>query len=301
MCTIRAGSLVVVAIFVSSLAGTDAHADGGKAACVAATDKAQDLRTARKLLEAREALLECAQPSCPNVIRKDCTRWLAEVDDGLPSVVIRARDSSGRDATAVRVSIDGVVATERLDGQSLTVDPGMRVFRYELAGGTPVEEKVLIAEGQKSRALDVQFRAAESATPPTEHASTSPGVAEIATGVESSGSPRRVAAYVLGGIAVLAAGSFAYLGVRGESSTSTLSSGCGATKSCTAAQVDSVRSELIVADISLGVGIVSLGTAALLFFIHPSAKPRDATGASTFRVFATASTHDGKVEAQWVF
>jgi hypothetical protein len=73
-----------------------------------------------------------------------------------------------------------------------------------------------------------------------------------------------VATWVFGGVAVVAAGSFAALGLSGQSDVSSLRATCA--PNCTQGQVGSARAELIGADASLGVGIVSLAAAAWFFF-----------------------------------
>ncbi len=89
-----------------------AHADGN--ACADAYSRAQELRTKRKLIGAREALRICSQTTCPAFIVKDCTTWLDEVQSSLPSVVPPSpRMARGTiSARRVRVSMDGQVLLE---------------------------------------------------------------------------------------------------------------------------------------------------------------------------------------------
>ncbi|XXY50055.1 hypothetical protein WME91_02750 [Sorangium sp. So ce269] len=138
-----------------SLAGADARAQPSKRACAAAYERAQGLRRDGKLIAAREALIACSQPTCPAAAVADCGPWLAEVEKSLPSVVIAARDAGGRERLDVRVLVDGRLLAAALDGKALPVDPGPHTFRYEPAGGPAVEERVLIREGEKNRAITV--------------------------------------------------------------------------------------------------------------------------------------------------
>jgi hypothetical protein len=57
------------------------------------------------------------------------------------------------------------------------------------------------------------------------------------------------------------------LGLSGQSDVSNLRSTCA--PNCQESQVDGARAQLIGADVSLGVGVVSLGV-ALWFFLHPN-------------------------------
>ncbi|WP_437518023.1 hypothetical protein [Sorangium sp. So ce1099] len=138
-----------------SLVGADARAQPSKRACAAAYERAQGLRRDGKLIAAREALIACSQPTCPAAAVADCGPWLAEVEKSLPSVVIAARDAGGRERLDVRVLVDGRLLAAALDGKALPVDPGPHTFRYEPAGGPAVEERVLIREGEKNRAITV--------------------------------------------------------------------------------------------------------------------------------------------------
>src|ERR1700733_3505540 len=75
-----------------------------KLACVQASDKAQQLRVAGKLVAARSALTQCVADACPNVVREACSQWLGEVNASLPSIVIGAKDSEGKDLLDLKVS-----------------------------------------------------------------------------------------------------------------------------------------------------------------------------------------------------
>src|SRR4051794_15860289 len=87
-----------------------------KAACVAAVEEADTLRTKGSLKAAREDFIRCAQTSCPKVVRDDCATGLREVEAELPSVVIRATDGAGNDLADVRVEARGATLSEHLDG-----------------------------------------------------------------------------------------------------------------------------------------------------------------------------------------
>src|SRR5262249_4856661 len=110
-----------------------------KSACLEAHAAAQQLRKAGRLRGARQELAICTAPSCPPLVSSDCTTWPAEVASEQPSVVISARDRTGRDTFAVRVEIDGELVAMALDGRPIDVDPGEHRFRYELATGEVIE------------------------------------------------------------------------------------------------------------------------------------------------------------------
>ena len=76
-----------------------------------------------------------------------------------------------------------------------------------------------------------------------------------------------VPALVVGGIGVLALGSFAIFGLGGKSDVNNLENTCK--PHCAESDVDKARTKLIIADISLGVGIVALGVATYLILTRP--------------------------------
>src|SRR6187399_530690 len=129
------------------------------AACVKSAENAQTERSAHRLRAARQRLLACAQSSCPSVVRNDCANWLSEVDQLMPSVVVQARDSRGIELFDVRVTVDGEVVANHLDGLAVAVDPGSHVFLFEADGAPPLQQQLLIREGEKGRAMPITLAA----------------------------------------------------------------------------------------------------------------------------------------------
>jgi len=121
-----------------------------KQECVAAYDAGQKFKLKDQLVAAQQQFLVCAQAACPEVVSGDCARWLSEVDARLPTVV-RARTRSGKELVDVRVSVDGQLLKERLDGKALAMDPGVRTFNWEAPGLEPQQQTVVVHEGAKSQ------------------------------------------------------------------------------------------------------------------------------------------------------
>src|SRR5205807_1214100 len=113
------------------LAPSGARAADVKAACVAASTEGQSLRDAGKLKAARDQFVSCARDQCPTVVRRYCADWLTDVERRLPSIVLRAQTSDGRDVTDARVMLDGQPLAEGLGGTAITVDPGAHDVRYQ--------------------------------------------------------------------------------------------------------------------------------------------------------------------------
>jgi hypothetical protein len=223
-------------------------------ACLAASDKGQKERDDGHLLEARKQLLLCSRDVCPRLVRNDCEKWASEVQERMPTIVFGARDAHGTDLVEVGVEIDGATVTTKLDGRPIPVDPGEHRLRLLHEGDAPVEQKVVTREREKGRTIVVDFGAQPQATP-----AETPAPA----GEEKSGPP--VTVWVLGGVGAVALGSFAYFGLTGASDASNLRNTCA--PRCSDSSVSNVRQKLLIADISLGAGVISLGVAGVLLLM----------------------------------
>jgi hypothetical protein len=263
-----------------ALMATPARADPFDA-CIDSAEQGQRLRLEGKLTRAREKLLACSQAQCPVVVRSDCSRWLSEIERLTPSIVLRAVDSAGADVVDVRVEVDDRTLTERLDGSEIHVDPGQHVFRFTRAGAAPMEQTVLVREGEQHRPVSVIF-ATPVPVPPKEGS----GLAPVRSGTEADmrplpAAPPRSRVNVVWPIAAIGAGGLAiagasYLWISGLSEHGTLVSGCGATHSCSSSDVDSAHQKLVVGDVTAGAGIalVALGIGILILDRAPDERAK---------------------------
>ncbi len=158
MSRVKALAVAGSAFLLFASLAPSAHAADPPNACADAYGRAQELRSKRKLIGARDALRVCSQQTCPAFIVKDCTSWLDEVQASLPSVVPVATDAQGNDLAGVKVSMDGEVLFESSDGRSVDVDPGRHTFTFELRGprgdeAPPVVKHVVVAEGEKNKRI----------------------------------------------------------------------------------------------------------------------------------------------------
>jgi hypothetical protein len=249
--TLRA--LAVLAAATTSALGVErvAFADE-REQCANAADQAQQLRDEGKYRRAREQLLVCARDLCPAPIKRDCLDWLTQVESVAPTVVLSAKDGT-KDLSDVKVSVDGAVLGEHLDGKPVQLDLGKHTIKFEYAGQTK-EETVILGAGQKFRSVSVVFGGA----------SGTPTAAPPPAGGGGRGS--LVPALVVGGIGVVAIGSFAFFGLSGSGAVNDLKK---CKPNCATSDVDSARTKLIVADISLGVGVVALGVATYMLITRP--------------------------------
>jgi len=252
----------VVCIACSLLGATfpspDARAEPTPAdQCISAAEQSQPLRRDGKLTEARERLLVCSRTECPSFVRTDCTKWLADVEAAMPSIVLGAVNASGGDLSDVRVSVDGVEIAQQLDGKEIDIDPGLHTVRFEHPGSAPVEQRVVVREAQRRRVVSVAFpdeaaRPAVPAPPSPDHPSRGRSL---------------VVPLVLVGGGALALGGATALWLSGLADRSTLASGCAPTHSCSQSAVDSARGKLIAGDITGGLGLVAaaVGAGVLVF------------------------------------
>ena len=253
-----------------------ARADAGeKEACAKSYEAAQRFRKKGQLRASRRELLECARATCPAVLSTDCASWLRDLDAALPTIVPVVRDGEGRDVVDARVSVDGELVASKLEGRALEIDPGQHVLRVVVEGREPLEQTIVVREGERRRAVTVSFPSARptgptSATAPGEPA---PAVADAQVGSSPGTHP---AAWVFGGLGLASLGGFAYFGVSGLNQESTLRE---CRPHCTESAVADARRSYLFADVTLGVGVVSLLAATYFFMKHPAASP--STGSTT--------------------
>jgi hypothetical protein len=223
---------------------------------VGAYGQAQTLRRQGKLTEARKQALVCARAPCPAALLPECVKWVGEIEEATPSVIFEAREAGegGRVRTDVRVTMDGVLLADKLDGRAIDVDPGEHTFRFAADGAKTLEQKLIVVEGEKRRKIAVELPPAIE-KPAAPQPQPSPPLAEP----EGPSWPP----YVLAGVAILGAGGFAVAGLSGRSSESDLEA---CKPRCPSREVDSVRTKYVVADVSLGVGVVAGVVATILFF-----------------------------------
>jgi len=249
-----AASLIAAATWLSA---GPSRADSDAVACARASESAQSLRSAGKLVEALDRVPACLHLRCPDFVRRDCEALRTDVQASLPTIVVRARAPGGDDATDVRVLVDGVPFLERLDGRAKPVDPGPHTLRFEMSGADPIETSVVVREGEKMRVVDAAFTTRTRPASPAE------------AGREPSSFPWPAA--IVAGVGVVALGAFAYFGLTGLSDFHGLQQSCGGAGDCKQSDVDGVRTKIWVAD-GLGVaGVVALGVAGWLWFSSRSA------------------------------
>lgn len=250
------------------LSTADVSADEEASRCAEVYTTAQRLQKAARLKEAMEALAACSKPRCPRFIHQDCLRWHAEVEEALPSVVIDARDASGKDVLDVRVLDGQTVLAERLTGTALPLDPGEHTLRFE--HGASVETRVvLLKEGERRRKVEVIFQAppgpaAASSLPLAPPASAPPPPPPRVAPAGSRATPALIAGGT-GALLLLGAGA---LGWYERRELQRLRDTCA--PYCEQEALDRVKRGMLVADVAGGIGAVALGVGALLWVYSPA-------------------------------
>jgi hypothetical protein len=260
-------SVASVASVMSFVPARASAAEPAGAACVQASEKGLDARDRGALRAARAHFVTCAADTCPKPMRVDCARWLDEVDANLPSIVVGAKDAHGGDLFDFRVKVDSEAVEDVQSGRPIVLDPGPHVVRFERGRPPAVEVrevKVLLRTGERNRAVLATMETAGTSDKP-----------EKKDDARSSSVP--AASWVFGGLGVLALGGFGTFAVLGAQEKARLRTACS--PGCTDADVSALRTDYLVADISLGVGIVALGLAT--YFLLTNERPTSVRATSS--------------------
>jgi len=229
--------------------------------CLAANDKAQDLRREGKLREAREKLALCIAPSCPRAVREDCVQRMNEVDAAMPSLILDVQDGSGHDMSAVKMTLDDRFFADHIDSSPVPVDPGSHTLIVE-GGGFLHSETLLVHEGDKGR--HVRIVLGETAPRPEQDATAT------TTEPVPSTTPS-VVAFVVGGGGLLAGSVFTGLALHEKSAAN---AACSASANQCPGNADSfnssIRTDTAFAVVSFGVAAAG-GVVGFLWLPHGQA------------------------------
>jgi len=252
---------VSASVFVSAAAraqpNTPAEVPPEVIVCAEHYEAAQVDAKTGKLRSAVRHAVSCAQDSCPAYVRADCLRFADEYKAQTPSIIIVARDVKGCDTTDVKVSVDGVVVLEKVDGRALEVDPGEHLVAVEVSG-LPVEEQRIVAtQSQKDRPVKFgEARAGNCQKGPSERPPPPPPP------IEQGRSGLTVAGLVLGGLGLCALATSAGFGIAGFVERGELDD-C---KPCSQGRIDDVRRTFIIGDVFLANG-AALVTASIVLLV----------------------------------
>jgi hypothetical protein len=265
--------------------------------CAASYARAGARAREARLREASELYALCARPACSEDMRRECAARRAQVEGDTPSLVPLVTDDAGEPRVLVEVRVDGALATSRLDGRALPVDPGKHELTFGTDSGVFATRRLMVVQGERNRAIHVVLHEAglsglrtarELVAPP--HASGEPRPAAAAVeraadvdepapaparaarrsdvfdvAMKRAPAGRGVTPYLFGAFGLAGVGGFSLLTYWGRADNALLA---GCAPSCTDASVRHVRELYWAADASLGVGVVSLAVSTWLFASH---------------------------------
>jgi hypothetical protein len=252
-----------------------------RTSCLSAHEQSQVLRIDAKLIDSRQLLRHCADESCPAVIRSDCLKWLDDVEQSIPTVVIQAHSERG-DETDVKVSLNGHPWLDRLDGRPVELNPGAYQLRCERGSALPVSLQVVVRQGEKNRVVTVDFSSKSPPVVPQSLVDMSP-VSASPPDVPPN-RPIPPAVYILGGVTVVAAAAALWAGFSARADRNRAEETCA--PNCPARQVSDIRRKALFSDIASATALASAGTALVLYLTRP-AQNRPAGPSSTAAVVLT--------------
>jgi hypothetical protein len=267
-------SAMMLGVTLSSSARADTTHE-----CVEAASSGQTMRDSGKLISARDAFVRCSVEACPAVVRESCERWSADVITRLPSITLGAKSEAGEDLADVAVSVDGSIVTHKLDGHAIAIDPGPHDLIFHADGFTDARQSLIVREGEKARPV-----VATLSRPAASEPSPKP--------LFSSSKRDRTPLVVTGAITAVGAAGFAVFGIWGQSEKDHLSSTCAPSETCAPDDVSAARTKLIVADISLAVGVIGAGFFTA-FLIAPLFEKDSRQAGAAFPSVGVAPTKSG--------
>jgi hypothetical protein len=280
----------------ATVAATPVLGGDEKSACLDAYVRAQELEKAQRWVASRDSFESCSRPVCPKMVVMDCAEALPKLDARMPTLVVAAKDATGQDTTAVALFVDGLPVRDHLDVVALPIDPGEHTLTMRLGADT-IEQRVVMVEGDKGRRVVADFSTLHHAPSglasdvPAPPAPTVPP--PVPSHTELAPRPIPTSVYVLGAVSLAAFGSFTTAAILGDVQKSDLGACAG---HCSNSAYDVMLDRYIVADVSLGVGVLALGATAYLFFTRPH---RPATSVGSFDV--APSRHGALGQVRFAF
>lgn len=264
-----------LAVAVASPSFAFAQSKVDKKACTAAYEQTQKLRKSGKLVDAKKSALACAQEGCPTFVRDECTSWTVDIEKSMPTIVVAVVDDAGNDVTDVTVKLDGEAISAT--GGAVALDPGTHKVSVKRGDEDAIEQDVVAHEGEKNRRITVKLPSKSAGKPDDDKATTQPEKTETATDLPpepvAASRPVPATVWVFGAIGLVGVAGFATFGAMGMSKKSDLDAQ-GCKPNCAQSDVDAAKQKFLLADVSLGVAVVGLGLATVLFLSRGTETPK---------------------------
>ena len=248
-------SIVAAGVAFSALSSRAAEAAPNQKACVAAYEESQTQMRRSHLHEARASLQTCLDEACPGTLRADCAGWLKEVETRTPTVVVEVVQD-GAPVKDAKLVIDGKPRT--IDGRSIEIEPGAHAFRVEAPTGTASAD-MMLREGEKLRVVRLELPATKKPDP-------SPSDVVTPSAPKTYRRPVPWTVWAAGGVGVVSLGVFGAFAAIGKSDEHDLTP---CKPNCTQSQIDHVHARYVTADVFLGLGLVAVGAATVIYFTRP--------------------------------
>jgi len=257
--------------------------------CLSAHEQGQVARQSANLLDGRELLRACAADHCPNLVRKDCLGWLADLQGTIPSVSFFGV-LDGAPVKLETVWLDGEeVSAETLAGQ-LEIDPGAHAFTAQIqidGEASQAETTIVVSPSVRRQVVRFEFHNADPVTDAP--APILPGPPEDEVHIDT-GKPLRVAGYVTLGLGVSAGIGWIVAGSLGLRDRRRADSECA--PFCDGPRVTRVQRELLAADALAGAtAVFSVVAAVLLSVGYKRRRARPSASASIVPGGATLGLH----------
>lgn len=262
---------------VLALTANAALAQQDPAECIRAHAKAQELESTGKLIQALKEFEACATNGCPKLIQKDCNVLGRAVEQAIPTLSLTALDHTGQPLSKYRIELDGVSLLPEIARQPIPVDPGERHVKVVVPGRPPTFVTVPVRSDRKHQNTIIQLPAPDPVVSGT-----------------------RTASYVLTAMSVVGLVSFVGFGVSGYLDQHELESKSNiSTERNDLRLADQMRQKYVIADVSLGISLVSLGAATYLWFVAQDAEKPPAYAKTA--VYLNGSTNGGTVFVRGTF
>jgi hypothetical protein len=265
-----------------------ARADSAKQRCAAAFEEGQRAQMVRDLERAIVEFKSCTVSSCPAAAQRECSRLLDVAQLAIPAVQFELKFAPELSKRPVTLSVDdGEPRT--YDREALHVNPGKHRFVFQCEGCATVSRRIVFAERDsklkevvlKPECGDAEEARTTVASSPEAPPPTCPPSAASSAAVTSSESARVAVAptrkataegavlrdtLILGSAAALAVvGGLGFVGFGLEArSAERALSDCA--PYCSGARIAEVKRSYLLANASLGSGVLALGGGAIWWF-----------------------------------
>jgi hypothetical protein len=190
----------------------------------------------------------------------------------IPTIVFEVKDAGGHELAAVKVTMDGEVVADHLDGSALTLDPGNHKFTFESAGQPTTTQQILLHEADKNRRVGVTLASSTALPRPAQAPVVPPSFTApdtTSTTPSDGGHNRRVLGLVIGGVGVVGAVVAGIFGGLQISEVSTMKSACPTLVGCPSQALNDRSTALTYGNVSTGAfiagGVLVAGGLALYF------------------------------------